>query len=363
MCGITGAVGPWAMSEREKTVCRDLMYLSTLRGKDSTGTIFFNHAAPDTAQAFKVLGLPNSLESTEDYQKRFNEPFSTMINHNRKATMGGVTLRGAHPYRKGSIIGVHNGTLSKPDIDRLAPMSGLENPKKVTDTELLYDVLSRTSPQTIWSNITGAATLVWLDTEDNSVNFASNGKRPFFYWLSPAKRLFFASEPWMLVVAICRIFETYEVSPVKLEKNKHYKVTRSGRNSSGMTNHIVQHDLKESEIQWEAFYRGNEYSHYTPHRHRYQYPSEKNRNDQKTPAILLPDGATSPLVPEGNQESKHTQLPKSIQREDGTTITSDEFLELRCSFCQDPLIYDNCTLHAADLQLCDECWTVKEHIE
>ena len=347
MCGIIGALGPYTFTEKEKAIIRDMFYLDTVRGKDSSGCIIHNQTSSEKAYVEKALGLPNNLEISSEYNKRFNTPFNVFVGHNRKATSGAVNASNAHPFKKGSIIGVHNGTLHRADIDRLGKLSLIKDPKSVTDTELLYDVLSVHGIKTVWKNITGAATLVWMDEEDESINFASNGKRPFFYWVSPTSRMFFASEPWMLLVAVSRVFEGMDVKPIKLKHNIHYQVTREMKQGKkiGFHSHIVQTELPKTSFSWDKVYHDSTYTpHNNRHRNRY-YP-------------VVSKEVAKPI-------KKIEQVPFHglIPREDGTFMSINELSKSSCSFCHDPLYFGKCKLYSADLQMCDECVSIQEHLQ
>ena len=365
MCGIIGALGPYPFTEKEKAIVKDMFYLDTVRGKDSSGCIIYNHMNSDGAFVEKALGLPNSLEVKSEFSKKFDNPFNVFVGHNRKATSGAISSDNAHPFKKGSVIGVHNGTLHRGDIERLGKLSLIKDPKSVTDTELLYDVLAIHGIKTVWKNISGAATLVWMDEKDESVNFASNGKRPFFYWISPTSRMFFASEPWMMLVAISRIFEGMEVKPIQLKHNIHYRVTREIKKGKkiGFHSHIVQTELPKSNFSWEKIYNDGVY---VPHHNRFGTRYYPVSTEVKK---LPPKGGANGDGPAKKQAvppvKKIDQIPFAgmIQRDDGTFVKIEELSKLTCSFCHDPLYFGKCKLYSIDLQMCDECVAIQEHLQ
>ena len=356
MCGIMGTFGLWGLTDKEKKITRELFYLDAIRGFDSSGCVMYNHMRSDDFFTAKEVGLPNELEAIEDYRTYFRSGFNAFIGHNRKATTGTISRDNAHPFHKGNIIGVHNGTLSEIDISRLLPYSDRDCAKDITDTELLYEVMAQHGVQHVWSNIWGAATLVWMDLTDGSMNFASNGKRPFHYWVNPSGRMFFASEAWMLGVAVNRTTKV-DVLPVELPKDIHFKVTRFPGKQGPDGLHIERTSLVPLEkpiVDYTTYYRGT--SKYYPYQNRIG-------RDIDGRDITLPTTDSNDTVEKHTISRIDSQGDRIIVREDGTEVHENQFANMKCNWCQDQLYYEKSMLYAADLQLCEECDAIAQHCD
>ena len=360
MCGIIGTVGPWSMNDKDRQIVRNMFYLDVLRGRDSSGAVFFS-ALDNKRHWFKAVGLPDAVEEIKGYKEAWNAAISAFIGHNRFATMGEVNVNNAHPFEKGAVVGVHNGTLYKEDIVRLLAFIDRETPEGVTDTEIIYEVLASNPVQTLWENISGPATLVWVNTEEGSVNIAIHDKRPLFSWEAPNGRLFFASEPWMLSVGITRVHPNYDVRPKKIEKDIHFCITREnesyGINQTRLTQKTVRTPLVPFVDRYSKKYTNysdlerGEHDHRGHNFHKKETIAEqKKKGTPPKPKIMLSLNVTP------NSEN----LKK---RADGTFISKDRLSESQCSWCSKLLIIDKCELYAEDLQLCDECDAVAHHTE
>lgn len=105
------------------------------------------------------------------------------------------------------------------------------------DSQIIYNHLDlENNLQDIWeamggqSNWKGAAALTWWDKRDSTLNIARNDQRKLFYCYKEKKKdneiysrtLYWASEPWMLDVALSRANIPH--TEIKLfDENKHYK--------------------------------------------------------------------------------------------------------------------------------------------
>ena len=356
MCGIIGTVGPWSMNDKDRQVLRNMFYLDTLRGRDSSGAVFFN-IQDNNWKWFKAVGLPDAVEEMEGYRESWIAPMSAFIGHNRFATMGKVNVDNAHPFHKGNIIGVHNGTLYKEDLSRLLPFIDRENAKDVTDTEIIYEVLENHPIETVWENISGPATLVWVDTAKSSFNIAVHDKRPLFMWETPNGRTFFASEPWMLSVGITRVHNSYDVRPKKLEKDIHLSFTRE-QVTFGVNQTRMEQKVRRTKLVPFGDRYLNKFQDYTVYGRRENDHKGHNFSLSKKVEETPPVPATKPkIVPAIDGDGN---LKKRI---DGTFISKERLEQSQCSWCSSLLSMQKCTLYAEDLQLCDECVAIAYHTE
>ena len=235
MCGLVGAVSSTIFTDQEDLILRNLLIVDSLRGEDGTGVIVTT--AKKKAYYFKRPGHPFNLFDAFD-SKGLWGPNKIFIGHNRRSTMGANTYENTHPFNFKKVCGVHNGTLRTEDINRLLGMTKESVLGERTDSELLYKALSENSLQDVWSNLAGAAALVWWDSGKQTLNFIRNGQRPFTF-LFPKyggahPTIYWASEPWMVRSVIKKIKKFEETFIEKeLPVNVHMSVKE---NKSGFLN-------------------------------------------------------------------------------------------------------------------------------
>lgn len=198
MCGIVGVAGNTML--KDKKIFREMLIFDQIRGYDSTGVV---GVSAHTLEFDKDVGTPYDLwgygqSHMFDMKGLTKKLYHTMIGHNRAATVGSVTRRNAHPFDFSNIIGVHNGSLR--DTDDL-----IDNKKFAVDSESMFNTINAVGIQKAWSMFNGAASIVWWDREEGTLNFARNGERPMYFAHSKNKdKLYFASEPWMITAACFR---------------------------------------------------------------------------------------------------------------------------------------------------------------
>ena len=187
MCGIVGVMGD--LTPKVRRAFREMLYVGTLRGFDSTGILTATPHSRDwikkAISAPDFLGMANVQKMVDGYSK-------LLLGHNRAATKGKVVSVNAHPFQFDNITGVHNGTLThRYKLDNYA---GFE-----VDSENLFYHLQLHGLQDTIDNCEGAYTLVWHDSEDGTLNVFRNEQRPFHYCYSEdRKSMYWASEASML---------------------------------------------------------------------------------------------------------------------------------------------------------------------
>lgn len=195
MCGLVGMAGD--LTPAEEKVFRTLLILDSLRGEDSTGVASVGKHTGDVRIA-KALGDPFQLFDTLRFESVMKPLHKVLIGHNRYATSGGVKLRNAHPFDMPTVVGVHNGTLTN-------KYKLLDNSKFLVDSENLYHHIDQKGLKDAIDVAEGAWALVWWDKVEESLNFLRNKERTLYFCHSIKEDvLFWASEPWMLNVALSR---------------------------------------------------------------------------------------------------------------------------------------------------------------
>lgn len=182
------------MGVTEERAFKLLLQLDTIRGPHSTGVLFVNTFGK--AVVVKKLGTPWDLEDSKEYSSAAAGFQRVLMGHNRYATKGRVSARNAHPFEFEHIIGAHNGTLTtQHQLD--------DHNKFEVDSENLYYHMNRNGVYDTIPKLNGAFALVWYDKRDKTINFVRNKERTFYYaFTKDRKTIFWASEDWMLEVAL-----------------------------------------------------------------------------------------------------------------------------------------------------------------
>lgn len=194
MCGIVGAAG--AVSFNEVKMVKMMTMLDTIRGPHSTG--FYGFDPQGNGDIFKALGTPWDAMQHKGWDNFFAGTFNVLIGHNRWATEGGINTVNAHPFRHGSIAGVHNGTIKN-------WRNKLKDAKYFNvDSDCLYHNIDNDGIDKALDKLTfqDAYALVYFNEADNTLNMVRNDERTLYYAYSKdRKTLFWASEAWMITVA------------------------------------------------------------------------------------------------------------------------------------------------------------------
>lgn len=224
MCGIVGMVGDVTIAD--SLLIRNLLLLDQVRGIDSTGVAQIPFGKDVQPIVEKELGGPTNLWDYGDSQlfttsgrlKRVGRGF---IGHNRAATVGAVDKKSAHPFTFGNITGVHNGTLSEySDIKHGETFD--------VDSQYLINSIDKVGIKETWSNFYGAATVVWWDNKEQTLNFIRNLQRPMeLVEFKRGRGLAFASEDWMLTQALRMAREQPSSDITTLPVNTHLVITLS----------------------------------------------------------------------------------------------------------------------------------------
>lgn len=203
MCGIVGLAGN--TNTKHNKMFRDMLIFDIVRGVDSTGVLSVPliYEGSKGPKVEKKVGLPNELwdcpkSKLFSYNNHITSINRVLLGHNRAATIGVVTEDNAHPIQMGDIYGVHNGTLRD-----YSDLDGYE--KYDIDSKCIYETINNMGIAHTWKSFTGAASLVWWDDKDQTLNFIRNKERPLFLSMNEAEDvLFWASEEWMIEQAAKR---------------------------------------------------------------------------------------------------------------------------------------------------------------
>lgn len=146
----------------------------------------------------KQIGNPYELFETRGFSTNLNKRNRAIIGHNRFATQGEVNRKNAHPFEFDTLIGTHNGTLTTKYL--------LDDPLDFkVDSENLYHHIEKNGIRDAMRVCSGAWSLVWWDKITENLCFLRNKERPM--WVvrtEDQKTMFWASEAWMLEIALQR---------------------------------------------------------------------------------------------------------------------------------------------------------------
>lgn len=145
MCGLFGWHGRLTLRERE-VLSGVLSYANVSRGKDSWG--FAGSHNRRTWEVKRGLGkVPKEARVMAQYRN--------LMGHTRHATKGGVSLRNAHPFRRGNVVLSHNGA-----VWNYESLKSSEPSAPQVDSELLA---LRLGEDRDISDLDGYGVLTWID--------------------------------------------------------------------------------------------------------------------------------------------------------------------------------------------------------
>lgn len=191
MCGLTGVAGD--ITYKEIDAFKQLLYISSLRGWDSTGVAVLTRQGGKSLSSTVVrsLGPSHNLLDSKHFDKAMaltNK--KVLMGHCRAATVGSVRVSNAHPFEFDNYVGAHNGTLD------YSARRGLEDHLYYdTDSEaLIANIDSKGVPDVI-RDMEGAWALSLANKENGTLEFIRNNKRDLcFCFNKSGQALFWASE-------------------------------------------------------------------------------------------------------------------------------------------------------------------------
>lgn len=203
MCGLVGMAG--FLDHDLKNAMKDLLFLDSLRGRDSTGLTAVNREREVLTRKFTVPGYEFIEYPVVDKAMTYGDQL--WLGHNRFRTFGAINKANAHPFEvlddEGNVllVGAHNGSLdNKFEIE-----SRLGGDKFETDSETLFNwFCTANNYKEAIGLLRGAWSLVWWDATANTLHLCRNDQRPMsFAYTKDRKAIVWASEPWMIINA-CR---------------------------------------------------------------------------------------------------------------------------------------------------------------
>jgi len=231
MCGLNGVYG--SITKKEKTAFSLLQMFSQMRGRDSTGVGLVHNNKKKPAQVYKTVGGQESLVLEFDKVfDQFNWELSAfdlrcIVGHNRWATVGEVNDKNAHPFQHKNVIGTHNGTIPLYELSHCTTHAWNKS-----DSQVLIEELGEGKDiAEIVKHVKGAWALVWYDETERRLHMARNKERTLFVTKSTdEKTLFWASEGWMLTLALARSGVKHDdIHAVVVDRHLTWKIKGDGK--------------------------------------------------------------------------------------------------------------------------------------
>lgn len=198
MCGLFGVVSP--ATWQECSAFLDLMKVSSLRGPHSTGLLvsrrnktFVYREAVNSVTFVESPEMADVLNPTRMYGDIY-------MGHCRYATVGKVTKSNAHPFRAGSIVAAHNGTLG-------SYKDKLEGKADITDSQVLIEEMASNGIIPTLSQLTSkdSYAVSIYDLRTKSLMLSRNHQRPLYLAVcDDTGTVFYSSEGGMLRFVLSR---------------------------------------------------------------------------------------------------------------------------------------------------------------
>lgn len=189
ICGLVGVIGDLFVKDVDRF--KWLLSANRIRGPYATG---ISSIVDGQVRIAKVDDVPEYILEDKDLSKFFNTTTPFLMGHNRWPTKGSRDSDAAHPYLKGHIVGAHNGTIQDHPLDAID-----KHLVGVTDSEKLFDAISKYGVEDTMKHMFGAWALTWYDKKQKTFNLLRNKERPLYYVVSKyGTQMAYASEPKML---------------------------------------------------------------------------------------------------------------------------------------------------------------------
>lgn len=219
MCGIVGILTNTVASDRQLKLMAHLLYLDQMRGEHATGVAKINVTTGETSVIKKAMPAIEFLNDDEVNTFFKKDRQRLYIGHNRFATMGARNDDGAHPFNYKHITMVHNGTV---DHWALKGLTGHGRKGVSVDSEMVCHTIADLGIKEAVKKFSGAFSLVWWNSEERTLNFLRNEKRPMFIACTNEGMMWASEKPFIEVLVDRDKTLTYTVKPYTTEVNVHY---------------------------------------------------------------------------------------------------------------------------------------------
>lgn len=185
LCGLAGyytkedAVLDASQIEKRRLVFTSMLFSMQTRGTDATGIAAIGTEIEIAKQA---IPAPQFIKGTAFKNALDKNPFA-VIGHTRLGTRGKNIDANAHPFKKGHIVGAHNGVVTN--------WSSI-NDKVEVDSEVIFELFNKQTPKNAVKKLKGWFALTWIDTrEKNKLSIARYKNEAFSLVYVPSFSTYF----------------------------------------------------------------------------------------------------------------------------------------------------------------------------
>jgi len=177
MCGIYGVFpkNPSGINYADLEVFQLMGNVTHPRGRDSTGWFFPVKDTKLTPRHIKMVGNAFNIIDSEAGQKFLGIAFkqgAAIVGHGRKATVGKITAKNAHPFKEGDWTLVHNGTIT----------GGVDSTEAEVDSHGLVLKIAEVGVEQALKGIHGAYAIILYNHAQERFYFGRNHQRPLHYF-------------------------------------------------------------------------------------------------------------------------------------------------------------------------------------
>lgn len=190
MCGIFGystknnATLTSSEQEQRFRIISAMAIAMQSRGDESTGVAWETkdkktYTLKSTQPAYKFV-------QRDDFKAILADDARFILGHTRLASMGKVSHENAHPFKKGNILGVHNGSVTNWEE---------VNKDVEVDSEVIFELLAKLPEKEVFPQLRGNFAVGWHNLlASHTLMFVTHNNPLFFCQVPSLKSMFWISE-------------------------------------------------------------------------------------------------------------------------------------------------------------------------